>query len=65
MPYAHLPTWGKCAVEWLDCNDDKRNAAQLDSLLEFYAKGYGVPVDDHTRESAHHICVKRFWNFQP
>jgi hypothetical protein len=59
-PYQYLPLFAKVAVERLDGNSDLRSATMLDSLLDAYASTYGLECDSHTRESAHHICTRRF-----
>jgi hypothetical protein len=58
-PFNYLPLYARVAIEWLDANGE-RTAARLDSLLEHYATVNGETIDAHTRESAHHICGRRF-----
>lgn len=59
-PYQYLPLWAKLAVERLDTCAELRTEPMLDELLEGYAKTYGETVDGQTRESARHICRRRF-----
>ena len=59
-PYQYLPVFAKVAIERLHGNSDLRTANVLDSLLDAYASTYGLECDNHTRESAHHICARRF-----
>ena len=59
-PYQYLPLYVKVAIERLDQNSDMRSGAQLDELIDAYAKTYGTTCDEHERESAHHICTRRF-----
>lgn len=63
-PYQYLPLFAKVAIERLDQNSDMRNGSTLNSMLDAYAKTYGVQCDDDTRESAAHIASRRFHNFQ-
>lgn len=62
-PYQYLPSFAKVAIERVDCDSSLRTDEKLDELLDAYAKTYGEACDDHTRYSAHHICQRRFWNF--
>ncbi|MCU7369986.1 hypothetical protein PEC18_03660 [Paucibacter sp. O1-1] len=59
-PYQYLPLWAKIAIERLDASAELRNEAMLDELLESYARTYGELVDAQTRDSARHICRRRF-----
>ncbi|AEF88808.1 hypothetical protein DelCs14_1782 [Delftia sp. Cs1-4] len=59
-PYQYLPLWAKVAIERLDACAELRTESMLDELLEGYAKSYGETVDGQTRESARHICRRRF-----
>lgn len=59
-PYQYLPLWARVAIERLDACADLRTESMLDELLTAYAKTYGEPVDEQTRESARHICRRRF-----
>jgi len=59
-PYQYLPLWAKIAIERLDACAELRTESMLDELLDGYARTYGEPVDDQTRESARHICRRRF-----
>lgn len=63
-PYQYLPLFAKVAIERLDAQGEYRNAAALDGFLDAYAKTYGTTPDAPTRESAHHICSRRFWDFK-
>lgn len=58
-PFQHLPLFAKVAIERLDGLADRTNIA-LDSMLDAYAATYGIECDVLTRESAHHICARRF-----
>jgi hypothetical protein len=60
--YHYLPLFAKLAIECLNNNSDFRTDAKLDEMIDAYARTYGETCDTHTRESAHHICAKRFWN---
>jgi hypothetical protein len=62
--YQYMPLFAKVAIERLDADSDMRTSAMLNELLDSYAKTYGCVVDEHIRESAIHICGKRFWNFK-
>jgi hypothetical protein len=42
-----------------------RTGPRLDELLTGYARAYGQECDAHTRESAQHICGRRFYSFRP
>lgn len=59
-PYQYLPLWAKVAIERLDACAELRTESMLDELLHGYAQTYGEGVDDQTRESARHICRRRF-----
>jgi hypothetical protein len=59
-PYQYLPQFAKLAIERLNADSDLRTAASLDELISAYAKTYGETCDEHTRESTHHICARRF-----
>ena len=59
-PYQYLPLWAKVAIERLDTNAELRDEAMLDELLGSYARTYGETVDAQTRDSARHICRRRF-----
>ncbi|WP_406625361.1 hypothetical protein [Acidovorax sp. SDU_ACID1] len=59
-PYQYLPLWARVTIERLDSCADLRTEPMLDELLEAYAKTYGETVDGQTRESARHICRRRF-----
>ena len=59
-PYQYLPLWAKVAIERLDADAQLRSEAMLDELIASYARSYGDSVDEHTRESARHICRRRF-----
>jgi hypothetical protein len=59
-PYQYLPTFAKMAIEQLDADSSLRNATMLNLLLDFYAESNGTAPDSHTRESAQHICRRRF-----
>jgi hypothetical protein len=59
-PYQYLPLFAKVSIERLDADSDLRTGDKLDSLLDGYAATYGVECDSNTRESAHHICTRRF-----
>lgn len=59
-PYNYLPFFARLSIERLDADSDLRTAAQLDVLLNAYAQTHGEACDEHTRESAHHICARRF-----
>jgi hypothetical protein len=63
-PYQYLPLFAKLAIERLDADSDLRTAAQLDELLDAYAKTYGCTCDELTRESAHYRCAHRFADFK-
>ena len=62
-PYQYLPLFAKVAIERLDQNYEMRNVNTLDSMLDAYAKTYGIDCDDETRQSARHIASRRFHNF--
>lgn len=64
-PYGHLPQFARLAIERLDAEADLRTGPRLDELLTGYARAYGQECDAHTRESAHHICGRRFYSFRP
>ena len=64
-PYGHLPQFARLAIERLDTEADLRTGPRLDELLTGYARAYGQECDAHTRESAHHICGRRFYSFRP
>lgn len=59
-PYQYLPLWAKAVIERLDACAELRTESMLDELLDGYPKSYGEAVDDQTRESARHICRRRF-----
>jgi hypothetical protein len=59
-PYQYLPLWAKVAIERLDADAQLRSEAMLDELIDSYARSYGDSVDEQTRESARHICRRRF-----
>ncbi len=59
-PYQYLPPFAKMAIERLDADSGLRNGTQLDYLIDAYAGSNGATCDQHTRESAHHICSRRF-----
>lgn len=59
-PYQYLPLWAKVAIERLDRDAELRSESVLDELLDSYAKTYGETVDAQTRDSARHICRRRF-----
>ncbi len=59
-PYQYLPLWARVAIERLDAHAELRNEAMLDELLDSYARTYGETVDAQTRDSARHICRRRF-----
>lgn len=59
-PYRYLPLWAKVAIERLDACAELRTEAMLDELLDGYARTYGEAVDAQNRESARHICRRRF-----
>ena len=59
-PYQYLPLFAKIAIERLDADSDLRSNIMLDELLDSYAKTYGLQCDSHCRDSAHHICNRRF-----
>ncbi len=59
-PYDHLPNFARIAIERLDADSTQRTGPKLDFLLAAYAGNNGAELDDHTRESAHHICRRRF-----
>ncbi len=59
-PYQYLPLFAKIAIERLDADCDLRSNIMLDELLNSYAKTYGDQCDSQTRDSAHHICNRRF-----
>lgn len=63
-PYRYLPLYARIAVERLDCDSGLRNFRMLDTLLQSYAQSYSEKVDVETCVSAHHICSKRFWDFE-
>lgn len=58
--YQYLPHFAKIAIERLDATSDLRKPDMLDFLLDSYAHSNGAACDDHTRQSAHHICRRRF-----
>jgi hypothetical protein len=64
-PLAHMPLFAKLAIERLDASNELRTAAQLDELMQAYAHFYRLTVDIETCAAAHHICTRRFWDFQP
>lgn len=59
-PYQYLPLWAKVAIERLDASTELRKEAMLDELLDGYARTYGETVDTQVRDSARHICRRRF-----
>ena len=59
-PYQYLPLFAKISIERLDADSDLRSNIMLDELLNSYAKTYGDQCDSQTRDSAHHICNRRF-----
>lgn len=61
--YQYLPQYAKIAIERIDADSDLRTHAKLDELLDAYAKTYAETVDQHTRDSAHCICKRRFPDF--
>jgi hypothetical protein len=63
--YQYLPTYAKVAIERLDADSTLRRGLMLETLLESYAKTYGMEVEDHIRASAHHICLRRFPDYAP
>lgn len=62
---ARLPLFARLAIERIDADSDLRTGAKLDELLRAYAAQYRETCDDHTRQSAHAIASRRFWNFRP
>lgn len=64
-PYQYLPSFAKIAIERLDADSALRDGDKLDELLNAYATSYSMELDPLTRESAHHICARRFYNFRP
>ena len=64
-PYQYLPLFAKVSIERLDQDSDLRSSDKLNELLDAYAKKYGESCDQQSRDSAHHICSKRFANFRP
>jgi hypothetical protein len=58
--YQWLPPFAKIAIERLDAASNLRKPDMLDFLLDSYAHSNGAACDDHTRQSAHHICRRRF-----
>lgn len=58
--YQYLPLFAKVAIERLDADADLRSNHKLDELLDSYASTYGMECDSVTRDSAHHICARRF-----
>jgi len=48
------------AIERLDSDATLRSESMLDELLEGYARFYAEGVDAQTRDSARHICRRRF-----
>ncbi|EER62145.1 hypothetical protein AcdelDRAFT_0267 [Acidovorax delafieldii 2AN] len=59
-PYQYLPLWAKIAIERLDRDAEMRSESMLDEVLDSYAMTYGEAVDAQTRDSARHICRRRF-----
>jgi hypothetical protein len=59
-PYQYMPLYAKVAIERLDSNSSLRTAPMLDQLIDAYAQTYGATCDQHTRDSAHYICSRRF-----
>lgn len=59
-PYQYLPLFAKIAIERLDADSDLRSNHKLDELLDAYAASCGVECDSAIRDSAHHICARRF-----
>lgn len=59
-PYQYLPLWARVAIERLDACAELRTEPMLDELLDAYARTYGEAVDPQTRESARHVCRRRF-----
>jgi hypothetical protein len=59
-PYQYLPLWAKVAIERLDSDATLRSEGMLDELLDGYARFYAETVDAQTRDSARHICRRRF-----
>jgi hypothetical protein len=59
-----MPQYAKIAIERIDADSDLRTHAKLDELLDAYAKTHGEQVDQHTRDSAHCICKRRFPDFK-
>jgi hypothetical protein len=62
--YQYMPQYAKIAIERIDADSDLRTHAKLDELLDAYAKTHGEQVDQHTRDSAHCICKRRFPDFK-
>lgn len=63
-PFNYLPLFAQVAIERLNADEGLRNGAMLDELLQRYAEFYRMTVDIETCAAAHHICARRFWNFQ-
>lgn len=61
---SHVPLFAQLAIDRIDALCDGRTGAKLDAFLDAYAATYGTECDDRTRTSAHHICERRFYNFQ-
>jgi hypothetical protein len=59
-PFQYLPLFAKVAIERLNSAEHLRTAAQLDDLLQAYAKTYGRTVDLETCAAVHRICARRF-----
>lgn len=62
-PYQYLPLFARVAIERLNNAYELRNGQALDNLLNAFAETYGLACDEQTRESAHHICSRRFFDF--
>ena len=63
-PFQYLPLFARVAIERLNADDGLRDSVMLDELLQRYAEFYRMTVDIETCAAAHHICARRFWNFQ-
>lgn len=64
-PIFYLPMFARLAIERVDADSALRDGDKLDELLTAYATSYRMELDQQTRDSAHRICARRFWNFKP
>jgi hypothetical protein len=59
-----LPLWARLSIERLQCEAGLRNEAQLNYLLDVYARINGEHVDVQMRNMVHAMCREQFKEMQ-